>query len=82
MASGCGGTTIDSSKAEGAIQTNMERSLHEKVTTVDCPSGQEVEVGATFSCVVHFSDGKQATVKLKIRNKEADTSLVGFKRNE
>lgn len=70
---------IDASKAEGAIATNLERSLHEKVASVACPSGQNVEVGATFSCTVDFSSGKHATVTLKIRNNEADTDLVGYK---
>jgi ABC-type uncharacterized transport system substrate-binding protein len=79
-ASGCGGDTIiDSEKAEDTIATNLERSLHEKVTSVACPSGQKVEVGATFSCTVDYSDGKHATVTLKIRNNKADTDVVGYK---
>ena len=83
FAFGCGGdTVIDSEKAEGAIGTNLERSLHEKVTSVACPSGQKVEVGATFSCTVDFSNGKHATVTLKIRNDKADTDLVGYKQTK
>ena len=39
-------------------------------------------MGATFSCTVDFSDGKHATVTLKIRNKDADTDLVGFKKTK
>jgi hypothetical protein len=79
-ASGCGGdTVIDSEKAEDTIATNLERSLHEKVTAVSCPSGQKVEVDATFSCTVDFSNGNHATVTLKIRNDKADTDLVGYK---
>jgi hypothetical protein len=72
---------IDASKAEGAIQTNLERSLHEKVTSVVCPSDQKVEVGNEFTCTIDFSNGKHATVTLKIRNQEADTDMVGFKYN-
>jgi hypothetical protein len=79
-ASGCGGDTIiDSEKAEDTIATNLERSLDEKVTSVVCPTDQKVEAGATFSCTVDFSNGKHATVTLKIRNDKADTDLVGFK---
>jgi hypothetical protein len=70
---------IDASKAEGAIQANLERSLHEKVTSVVCPSGQKVEAGNEFTCTIDFSNGKHATVKLKIRNQEADTDMFGFK---
>ncbi len=70
---------IDASKAEGAIQTNLERSRHEKVSSVVCPSGQKVEVGKEFNCTIDFANGKHATVTLKIRNEEADTDVVGFK---
>ncbi|HKA66904.1 MAG TPA: DUF4333 domain-containing protein [Solirubrobacterales bacterium] len=81
-AAGCGETVIDDVKAEGAIQSNLEKSLHEKITSVDCPSNQKVETGKTFDCTVVFSNGKQATATLKILNKEADVSLVGLKPNK
>jgi hypothetical protein len=76
---GCGETVIDDTKAEGAIQTNLEKSLHEKITSVDCPSEEKVEPGAKFDCTVVFSHGKEATATLKILNKDADVSLVGLK---
>jgi len=76
---GCGETVIDDVKAEGAIQSNLEKSLHAKIKTVDCPSDQKVEAGKTFTCTVIFSDGKQATATLKILNKDADISFVGLK---
>jgi hypothetical protein len=75
-AAGCGETVIDDVKAEGAIQGNLEKSLHEKIKSVDCPSDQKVETGETFTCTVIFSAGKQATATLKILNKDADVSLV------
>jgi Domain of unknown function (DUF4333) len=76
---GCGETVIDNSKAEGAIQSSLEKSLHEKIPSVECPSDQKVEAGKTFTCVVNFPHGKQAIATLKILNKEADVSLVGLK---
>ena len=79
VGAGCGETVIDDVKAEGAIQSNLEKSLHEKIKSVDCPSDQKVETGQTFTCTVIFADGKQATATLKIRNKDADISLVGLK---
>jgi hypothetical protein len=79
VAAGCGETVIDDVKAEGAIQSNLEKSLHAKIKTVDCPSDQKVEAGKTFTCTVIFSDGKQATATLKILNKDADISFVGLK---
>jgi hypothetical protein len=79
---GCGETVIDDSKAEGAIQSNLEKTLDEKIKSVDCPSDQKVEAGQTFTCTVSLSDGKQATATLKILNKDADVSFVGFKSNK
>jgi hypothetical protein len=76
---GCGETVIDNTKAEGAIESNLEKALHEKIKSVECPSDQKVEAGQTFTCTVIFSDGKQATATLKILNKDADVSLVGLK---
>jgi hypothetical protein len=82
VAIGCGETVIDDAKTEGAIQANLEKVLHEKITAVDCPSGQKVEAGKTFTCTVNFSNGKQATTTLKILNEEADVRVVGFKANK
>ena len=79
---GCGDTVIDSSKAEGAIQSNLEKSLHHKVSSVSCPSEQKVEPNATFACTVDFSNGKQATATLKILNKNADVSLINLQANK
>jgi hypothetical protein len=76
---GCGETVIDHVKAEGALQSSLEKSLHEKIPSVECPSDQKVEAGKTFTCEVTFSNGKQAIATLKIRNKEADLSIVGLK---
>jgi hypothetical protein len=78
-AAGCGETVIDDVKTEEAVQSDLEKSLHAKITSVDCPSDQKVEAGRTFTCTVIFSDGKQATATLKIRNKDADVSFVGLK---
>ena len=79
VAAGCGETVIDNAKTEEAIESNLEKALHEKIKSVECPSDQKVEAGQTFTCTVIFSDGKQATATLKILNKEADVSLVGLK---
>jgi hypothetical protein len=78
-AAACGETVIDDVKAEGAIKSNLEKSLDEKIAAVDCPADEEVTAGKTFTCTVKFSEGKQATATLKILNKDADVSLVGLK---
>jgi len=76
---GCGETVIDDVKAEGAIKSSLEKSLDEKIKTVECPADVEVEAGKTFTCAVSSSAGDQATATLKILNEDADVSLVGFK---
>lgn len=73
---GCGGTVIDATKAEEELQASLSKSLNEKVSSVDCPSEQTVEAGATFTCSVKLSNGKTETATLKIRNKEADVSVI------
>lgn len=79
---GCGETVIDNTKAEGAIQSNLEKSLHHRVSSVSCPSEQKVDPGATFDCTVDFANGKRATATLRILNKEADVSLIGLQANK
>jgi hypothetical protein len=76
---GCGDTVIDNTKAEDAIQRNLQSSLHEKIDSVSCPSDQKVVPGETFECTVTAADGKKATATLKILNKDADVSLVDLK---
>ena len=50
---GCGETVIDNAKAEGAIQYEPRKvAFTQKITSVDCPSEQKVEPGATFTCTV------------------------------
>ncbi len=73
---GCGGTVIDTTKTEEQLQASLTKSLNEKVSSVDCPSDQEVEAGATFTCSVKLSGGETRTVTLKIRNNEADVSVI------
>lgn len=73
---GCGETVIDSAKTEEALQANLSKSLDKKVSSVDCPSDQKVEKGATFTCSVKFSDGKEETATLKILNEDADVSVT------
>ena len=81
-AAGCGDTVIDTQEHRGNTRESLEDSLHAKIKNVDCPSDQKVEPGETFTCTVIFSDGKQATATLKIRNEDADISFVGLKQNK
>jgi hypothetical protein len=74
-----GGTVVDPIKLEETIQADLEDSLHEKINSVDCPSDQSVDPGATFTCEVVFTDGERKVATLKIRNKDADISMIGLK---
>jgi len=73
---GCGDTIIDTTKTEEALQASLSKSLEEKVVSVDCPSDQKVEAGATFTCSVSLPKGKEETATLKILNKDADVSVI------
>src|SRR3954452_14755501 len=78
MASGCG-TVVDREKLQDTIQASLENSIHKKIKGIDCPSDQSVEPGATFTCDVIFSDDRREVASLKIRNEDADISMVGLK---
>jgi hypothetical protein len=76
VAVGCGETVIDDAKTEGALQHNLEQSLGEKVTRVECPSDVEVKTGAKFECTVVLAGNKEETATLKILNEDADVELI------
>ena len=68
---GCG-TVVDEVKLQDTVQASLEDSIHEKIKSVDCPSDQSVDPGATFTCEVIFADERREVATLKIRNKDAD----------
>jgi hypothetical protein len=76
LVAGCGKTVIDDAKTEDAIAQNVESALGKDVSSVDCPSGVEVERGARFECTVVLAGGREETAKLKILNEDADVELV------
>lgn len=76
---GCGETVIDYQKAQEALQASLERSLHRKVASASCPSGEKVEPGREFECAVRFSDGRRMVATLRIRNADADVSVVNLR---
>jgi hypothetical protein len=75
---GCG-TVVDQVKLEDTVQASLEDSIHEKIKKVDCPSDQSVDPGTTFTCDVIFSDDRREVAILKIRNDDADITMVGLK---
>jgi len=75
---GCG-TVVSREKLEFTIETSLEKSIHEKIKKVECPSDQSVDPGATFRCDVIFSDDRREVATLKIRNEEADITMIDLK---
>jgi Domain of unknown function (DUF4333) len=75
---GCG-TVVSREKLEFAVESSLEESIHEKIKKVECPSDESVDPGATFTCDVIFSDDRREVATLKIRNEEADISMVSLK---
>ena len=75
---GCG-TVVDREKLQDTVQSSLEKSIHEKIKNVECPSDESVDPGATFTCDVIFSDDRREVATLKIRNKEADITMVSLK---
>jgi NAD(P)H-hydrate repair Nnr-like enzyme with NAD(P)H-hydrate epimerase domain len=79
LLAGCGETVIDDVKTEDAIEQNLKKSANKKVTSVDCPSGVEVEADETFECTVTLAGGKEETATMKILNEDADIELANLK---
>jgi len=73
------GTFVSRHKLEFAIESSLENSIHEKIKKVECPSDESVDPGATFTCDVIFSDDRREVATLKIRNEEADISMIDLK---
>jgi uncharacterized protein YdgA (DUF945 family) len=78
LAVGCGGTVIDATKTEAAIEDDLQKSQGKKVSSVECPSDVEVEADASFDCTVTLTGGKQETVSLKILNDDADLEITSL----
>ena len=76
--SGCG-TVVDREKLQNTVQASLENSIHEKIKNVECPSDESVDPGATFTCEVIFSDDRREVATLKIRNEEADITMIDLK---
>jgi NAD(P)H-hydrate repair Nnr-like enzyme with NAD(P)H-hydrate epimerase domain len=82
LIAGCGETVIDDAKTEAAIEENLQKSVGQKVSSVDCPSGVEVKAGKTFDCAVSLAGGKKETATLKILNSDADVEVTDLQPNK
>lgn len=82
FAVGCGETVIDDAKTAATLEENLEKSVGQKVSSVDCPSGVKVEAGKTFECTVSLAGGKSETATLKIVNSDADVEVTDLQANK
>ncbi|MGB0119841.1 MAG: DUF4333 domain-containing protein [Solirubrobacterales bacterium] len=73
---GCGGTVIDTNKAQAAILAEVEIKTGTKIDSVVCPFDVEVIPGAEFTCAVTAADGTEAVAELQIRNEDADVDFI------
>jgi hypothetical protein len=60
---GCGGTEIDSGKAERLVRDSLAGPAPE---SVDCPDGVEADAGSSFDCQVRYPDGRSAAVTVHV----------------
>lgn len=83
LAAGCGKTIVDLNKTEDQIRAEAEkRSADAKVSAVECPSDVEVEPGRQFTCTVRLSGGTTETATLRIRDEDANLTLLSLERDE
>jgi hypothetical protein len=79
LAAGCGKTIVDLNKTEDQIRAEAEkRSADAKVSSVECPADLEVEPGREFTCTVRISGGGTETATLRIRDEEANLTLLSL----
>jgi hypothetical protein len=72
----------ESGKSGKELQKELGISVHEEITSVDCPSGVDVNPGSTFDCTVTFGNGNKGTETFRIENKDADVTQISLKRAE
>jgi hypothetical protein len=77
-ATGCGKTVIDDAKTEDALAAELESPTGKRIVAVECPSGVEVEAGASFECTVRLAGGGRETATLEVLNEDADVELTGL----
>jgi hypothetical protein len=77
-AAGCGETVIDTAKTEETLKSELKKEQGIDVESADCPSDVEVKAGASFTCTLILADGEKQTATLRIRNEDADLTLVSL----
>jgi hypothetical protein len=77
----CGKTTIDKSSEVDLVNKSLA-AQNLKATSVDCPGDVEAKEGETFSCTAPLTNGKTATIDIKVgsvSNDHAQLQVTGGK---
>jgi hypothetical protein len=75
---GCGGTALDAVSLEEEVTEYVEKSLHEDVKSVDCPSGEPVDPGRVVKCEVVLKGGAKKVAEIEITDKKADLRVKHY----
>ena len=81
---GCGGESgpvVDSDEAEKLVErTLLEAAIRVgEVDSVECPTDQAVDPGATFECAVIFEDGDEETAVVRILTEKPELLMTELK---
>jgi hypothetical protein len=78
VAAGCGGDTVDASKAEEGIESSPLATSTAEITSASCPSDVEKQKDGTFTCDVKLSGGGKAEVTVT-QTSDRNTFSYAFK---
>lgn len=67
---------LEEGKPGEELQKALGISADEKITSVDCPSGVEIEAGKTFECEVNFAKGQTTTETFRIEDEEGNVTQL------
>ncbi len=67
---------LEQGKPGEELQKELGISADEKIASVDCPSGVEIEVGKTFECEVKFAKGQTTTETFKIEDEDGNVTQL------
>jgi hypothetical protein len=62
---GCGGSVVDSRKAQKLVATTVTARTGARVRSVVCPKGLKAQPGATFTCTVVGTDGTKGVASVR-----------------
>jgi hypothetical protein len=74
---GDGGTTIDHTTVEKAIEVSVAQQRHQ-IVIVACPKGIKAKAGATFTCTATTARGQQYPFRVTAKDSKGNVHYVGL----